>query len=248
MINSIEDLLTCRRNELMPDSSHIRKSGIEGLLEYRLSEIKMPPESIWQRYDEDEHKYVGRSKAAEYIGDLYGIDVFETGGISVIFNSWAYISRILRGMSREHWDNEEYALEYLDDIFEGYEGIRHKLDKLADYHYSLANLMPAPAGFAYSRSLDGKGNPRRDNDMPDLYYRRAEKDFPQMFKWINDNMDAFSLQVFREYDSECEDGCANEPVSDDPVEWVPFERSIDDALACIERRAERIHGREQNKI
>ena len=108
--------------------------------------------------------------------------------------------------------------------------------------------MPAPAGFAYCRSVDGKGNPRRDNDMPDLYYRRAEKDFPQMFKWINDNMDAFSLQVFREYDSECEDGRANEPVSDDPVEWVPFERSIDDAIACIERRAERIHGREQNKI
>ncbi|MBQ9332854.1 MAG: hypothetical protein IJS12_00785 [Lachnospiraceae bacterium] len=244
MINSIEDLLTCRRNELMPDSPHIRKSGIEGLLEYRLSEIKMPPESIWQRYDEDEHKYVGRSKAAEYIGDLYGIDVFETGGISVIFNSWAYISRILRGMSREHWDNEEYVLEYLDDIFEGYEEIRHKLDKLADYHYSLANLMPAPAGFAYCRSGDGKGNPGRDNDMPDLYYRRAEKDFPQMFKWINDNMDAVSLQVFREYDSECEDGRANEPVSDDPVEWVPFERSIDDAIACIERRAERIHDRE----
>lgn len=249
MINSMEDLLTCRRNELVPDNPQIEKKGIEGLLEYRLSEIKMPAESIWLKYDEDEHKYTGRSKAAEYIRELYGIDPSETGSINVIFNSWAYLSRILRGMSREHWDNEEYALEYLDDIFEGYEEIRRKLDKLADYHYSLANLMPAPAGFAAGRSADGKGMINRDNDMPDLYYRRAEKDFPQMYRWINEHMDVYSLQVFNEYDSGCVDGHANEPVSDDPVEWVPFERSIDNAIACIESRAERIinrryHGRE----
>ena len=136
--------------------------------------------------------------------------------------------------------NEEYALANLDEIFDGYEGIRRNLDKLADYHHSLANMMPAPVGLNGSRSHDGKGNFLRDNDMPDIYYKRAEKDFPQMYRWINDHMEDYSLQIFKEYESYCSDGHANAPVSDDPVELVPFEHSVDNAIACIEWRAMKV--------
>ena len=137
----------------------------------------------------------------------------------------------------QHCSNEEYALENLDEIFDGYEDVRRKLDKLSDYHHSLANLMPAPVGFNGSKSHDGKGRYNRDNDMPDIYYKRSEKDFSQIYQWINENMERYSLQVFREFESYCEDGHANEPVTDDPVELLPFERSVDNAIVCIEYRS-----------
>lgn len=151
-------------------------------------------------------------------------------------------------MSRECRADEEYALENLDEIFDGYEDIRRKLDKLADYHHCLANLMPAPVGFNGTRTHDGKGNYTRDNDMPDIYYKRSEKDFPQMYQWINENMEAFSLQIFREYESYCEDGHSNIPVTDDPVELLPFEWSIDNAIACIEWRAMKVFNKTHNRI
>ena len=79
--------------------------------------------------------------------------------------------------------------------------------------------------------------------MPDIYFKRAEKDFPQMYQWINENMDALSLQVFEEYESYSEDGYANEPVTDDPVELLPFEYSVDNAISCIEYRSMKLFNR-----
>ena len=237
LIKNREDLLVCRRNELVPENPSVLKTGIEGLLEYRINRNKRHPDCIYQSYDETKHKYIGKSKTAEYFEALYGVDPIEIGSSDTIFNCWSFLSRFIKGMSRERCSNEEYALENLDEIFNGYEDIRCKLDKLADYHHSLANLMPAPVGFNGSKSHDGKGRYNRDNDMPDIYYRRAEKDFPQMYRWINENMEKYSLQVFREFESYCEDRHANIPVTDDPVELLPFERSVDNAIACIERRS-----------
>ncbi len=240
LIMNKDELLICRRNELVPENPPVLKNGIEGLLEYRINRNKRHPDRIYQGYDETEHKFFGKSKTAEFFETLYGIDPFEIGSSDTIFNCWPFLSRFIKGMSREGCTNEEYILANLDEIFDGYEKIRRKLDKLADYHHCLANLMPAPVGFNGSRSHDGKGNYLRDNDMPDIYYKRAEKDFPQMYQWINDHMEDYSLQIFKEYESYCTDGHANEPVSDDPVELLPFERSVDNAITCIEWRAMKI--------
>ena len=146
-------------------------------------------------------------------------------------------------MAREFWPDESFIKDNLDFVFDGYEEVRSKLDKLADYQFCLANLMPAPVGFTGSRSNDGKGNRERDNDLPDIYYKRAENDFPLMRKWINENMEKYSLQVFCEYESYCEDCHADEPVTDDPVELIPFERSVDNAIACIEYRSMKMFNR-----
>ncbi len=243
LIGDRDELLICRRNELVPENPPVLKNGIEGLLEYRINRNKRHPDCIYQGYDEAEHKYFGKSKTAGYFELLYGIDAFEIGSSDTIFNCWSFLSRFIKGMSRERCTHEEYVLANLDEIFDGYEGIRHKLDKLADYHHCLANLMPAPAGFNGSRSNDGKGNFFRDNDMPDIYYKRAEKDFPKMYHWINENMKDLSLQVFREYESYTQDGYANEPVTDDPVELLPFVWSVDNAIACIEWRSMKIFNR-----
>lgn len=240
LIMNKDELLICRRNELVPENPQVQRTGIEGLLEYRLNKNKRHPDCIFQGYDETEHKYFGRSKTADYFEELYGIDPFEAGSSDTIFNCWSFLSRFIKGMSRERRANEEYALENLDEIFDDYEDIRRKLDKLADYQHSLANLMPAPVGFNGSMSHDGKGRYNRDNDMPDLYYKRAEHDFPEIYRWINENVEDFSLQMFREYESYCEDGHANIPVTDDPVELISFERSVDNAIACIEWRAMKI--------
>lgn len=241
LIMNKDDLLICRRNELVPENPPVFKNGIEGLLEYRINRNKKQPDRIYRGYDEEEHKYLGKSKTADYFESLYGIDPFGIGSSDTIFNCWSFLGRFLKGMSLKHWENEEYALEFIDEIFDGYERIRKKLDKLADYHHCLANLMPAPIGFNATGSHDGKGNPDRDNGMPDIYYKRAERDFPGMYQWINENMERYSLQFFKEYESYCEDGHANEPVSDDPVELVPFEHSVDNAIACIEWRAMKVY-------
>ena len=236
-IYSREDLLVCRRDELAPGDPQVSQTGIEGLMEYRINYNTTGSVSLFREYDKTSHKYSGKSRTAEYCEILYGIDPFDIGCIDTIFNCWSYLRRFFMGMAPEFWPDEPMIKDSLDYIFDGYEGIRRKLDKLADYQYCLANLMPVPVGFIGSRSYDGKGNRTRDNGMPDLYYKRARNDFPRIRQWIDENMEKYSLEVFREYESYCEDGHADDPVTDDPVDWVPFERSIDNAIACIEYRS-----------
>ncbi len=247
-VGNKDDLLICRRNELVPENPDVQKTGIEGLLEYCLNKNIRHPDCIYKRYDEEEHKYVGKSKTAEYFTKLYGIDPSETGSSNTIFNCGAFLKRFFEGMSYEHRSDMAHALHDLEYLFDGNERLRKKLDKLADYHHCLANLMPAPVGFNASSAYDGKGRCDRDNDMPDIYYKRAKKDFPDMYLWINENMDRYSLQFFTEYESYCEDGHAQEPVSDDPVELIPFEWSVDNAIACIEWRAMKLFNRYQKRI
>lgn len=158
-----------------------------------------------------------------------------------IFNCWSYLNMFLRGVTRMEWVNEGYALDNIDDIFKGYEPFRIILDKLADYHHCLANFMPAPIGFNGSKSHDGKGNFKRDNDMPDLYYKRAKSEFPIIYSWINNKMEQFSLKFFKEYESYMEDGFANKPIDSlNKMEMQKFERSIVNAINCIEHRADEL--------
>ena len=66
LITNKDELLICRRNELVPENPQVQRTGIEGLLEYRLNENKRHPDCIYERYDETEHKYTGKSKTAEF--------------------------------------------------------------------------------------------------------------------------------------------------------------------------------------
>ena len=125
-IDSRDDLLVCRRSEILP------------LMEY----------------DETSHKYHINKEMAGYFELLYG--PLEIENVVMIFDCRSYLSRFFRGMAREFWPHEELISDNLDQIFDGYEELRGKLDKLADYQHCLANLMPAPAGFAQSRLFDGK--------------------------------------------------------------------------------------------
>ena len=243
-----DDLLLCRRNELVPDNPTVEEHGIAGLLKYRMNRNKMHPDSIYQGYDEVTHKYYGTSKTAEYFKEIYGIDPLTIGSSDTIFNCWSFLKRFLSGVVEGENHMEEYVIQNIDTVFEGYPIIRTKLDRLADYHHSLANFMLAPIGFNGSPSHDGKGNFFRDNDMPDVYYKRAEVDFPEMYQWINNHMEEYSLQCFKEFESYLVDKAANVvlDVTND-AELTKFEKSIDNAITCIEQRAENLWNNMENR-
>lgn len=253
-IEKKEDLLRCVRNELVPGNKKVLNYGLKGLLEYRINagtdENHVHPDSLyagWNRKD----GYYGRSVTAACFERIYRRNPFQEGSSDTIFNCWSYAGRFLRGIRRKKQIElkidekevclEEYAFAHLEEMFEGYDATREKLDRLAEYHHSLANLMPAPCGFNGSFGHDGKGNFLRDNDMPDVYYRRAKQDFPQMYRWIQENMDSLCLQFFQEYESYLKDKEAKRPVSVDNKEEVQqFEKSVENAILCIEERGERL--------
>lgn len=241
IIEKKEDLLKCIRNELAPENPKVEHTGIKGLLEYRLNNNISHPDSIYKGYDKHKCKYYGESKTSDYFRTIYNIDPFKIGSSDTIFNCWSFLNRFLRGVTKKEWVNEKYALNNLEELFVEYDSLKSKLDKLANYHHSLANFMPAPFGFNGSKYHDGKGNIMRDNDMPDLYYKRAELDFPKMYEWINDKMAPFSLRFFKGYNSFLTDRNASKPVEIfNKIEMANFETSVTDAIKCIEMRAEEL--------
>ena len=234
-----DDFLKCVRNELVPENPKTSE-GLVGLLEYRINASegrnKRHPDSLYEGYDEKKGKYYGKSITSECFNEIYGIDPFLEGSSDTIFNCWSYISIFVRGRLNKRYINEKNILENLNTIFYGYENVRFLLDKLANYQHSMANLMPAPIGFNGSKSHDGKGNYKKDNDMPDIYYLRAKYDFPEMYKWINDKMELYKLSFFRDYESGFSDGVANVSIrSDEEIELLI--KSIINAIDCIEKRA-----------
>ena len=244
IIEKKEDLLKCIRNELVPKNPEVKHTGVKGLLEYRLNDNFSHPDSIYEGYDKINRKYYGESNTADYFRMIYNIDPFKIGSSDTIFNCWSFLNRFLRGVTKKEWVNEEYALNNLGELFANYDSIKNKLDQLANYHHSLANFMPAPFRFNGCKFYDGKGNINRDNDMPDLYYKRAELDFHEMYEWINDKMDSFSLRFFKEYNSFLTDGNANKPVEiSNKIEMINFENSVTDAIKCIETRAKELFGK-----
>ena len=251
-INCKEDLLKCMRNELVPDNPMVEYTGIRGLLQFLAngSKNKTNPECIYTKYEFGEG-WSGKSKTAECFETIYGIDPFEIGNSDTIFNCLSFLSRFTRGMIGE--DPEE-TMKIIDDTFAGFgrsypehDGLREKLDKLADYHHSLANFMPAPDHFRVTKLYDGKGRVDQDNDMPDLYYERAETKFPEKYQWINENMDRFALGAFKDFKSYLKNGEANEPLDfDNPDRVAEFEKSIDSAIDCLEKRAEELWDLREN--
>ncbi|MCX4379442.1 MAG: hypothetical protein OSJ61_25310 [Lachnospiraceae bacterium] len=245
IIETKDDLLKCLRNELVPKNPQVFNGGVKGILEYRINyrinDNLMHPDSIYEGYDKIKGKYYGKSITAECFEKIYHVEPLEIGSSDTIFNCWSYLNMFLRGVTGMEWVKERYALDNIDVIFKGYEALRINLDKLADYHHCLANFMPAPIDFNGSKSHDGKGNFKRDNDMPDLYYKRAKSEFPDIYSWINDKMEQFSLNFFKEYESFWEDGFAIKRIDVlDKTEMEKFERSIVNAINCIEHRAEEL--------
>lgn len=249
-IETKDDLLKCLRNELVPENPQVSNNGVKGFLEYRSNNNLRHPDSIYEGYDKIKAKYYGRSITAELFKKIYHIDPLKIGSSDTIFNCWSYLKWFLRGVAREEKVDVKYALNHINDLFKVYKSLSINLDKLADYHHCLANFMPAPIGFNGSNSHDGKGNFERDNDMPDLYYKRAEFEFPKIYSWINDNMGQYSLSFFKEYDSSLEDGFAKKPLDvSDKTEMGKFERSIANAINCIEQRAEKLFFKmRENKV
>lgn len=245
---SKEDFLVCLRNELVPENPQT-VFGVCGLLEYRINGAekmnKRHPDSLFEGYDVKNKRYYGVSVTAKCFRDIYKINPFEEGSSDTIFNCWSYLSMFARGRLKKNYVSEVEVKEKLDYIFCGYEELKMLFDKLADYQHSMANLMPAPRGFNGSSSHDGKGQYDRDNDMPDIYYKRAVYDFPSIYNWINENMEKYALRFFKEYISGFYDGEANKAIKTE-IEIEELKGSIERAIKCIEARAEDLVGLVKN--
>lgn len=225
--------LRCVRNEVFQEQNIVTPGeGIEGLLQYRIDggkgRIKQHPDSF--------------AKTPEGLR-LYGA---ETGRrySDAIFNGWSFLSRFIRGIEGRPYVEPARALGLLDHYFDGRAGLRAKLDILADRHHCLANFMPSKVCINGWKGHDGKGNWRRDNDFPDIYYRRAKKDFPLVWSWLNENMHQCHLEAFSTFRSGLKDGSAHCPVdTSSREELLLFEASIENALECLEERAAALSSR-----
>jgi len=225
------DFLRCIRNELVPENP-VTGYGIKGLLEYRNNPCVRHPDNIYLRYNNQKMRYEGVSPTAQLFQQIYG-KVEKSS--DTIFNCWSYFSMFAKGQLNRNDIKASEALEKLDEIFDRHDELKKLFDELADLQHSMANFMPAPCGYNGSKTHDGKGNYARDNDMPDIYYKRSKFDFPNMYKWINENMDNYCLQFFEDYKSPWSDGNAKNPVKETDIEL--FTKSVQDAIKCIENRA-----------
>lgn len=185
-IFSCEGLLKCYRNELVPENPNIPDTGVRGLLLYRLKcrQGRHPDSCL-------------TNKDTQWISlKLYGT-IPESQ--DTIFNAWSLIKiydAIHYGIGQTRSDRLIFdSLDKGEEIF--LPEHKEEFDKLADRHHCVANFMPAPKGFNGYGDHHGKGDYDYDNDFPDVYYKRAEKEFPPMFEWINDNMDKYCLQLFQ---------------------------------------------------
>lgn len=239
-----EDLLLCMRNELVPSNPRINEQGLEGFLKYRLLKNHKHPDSIYEEYDTHQKRYVGESITAKYFRKIYKIDPFSDsfGRSDTIFNCWSFTSRFLRGYSGGKRIKEERVLKNLDEYFLGYEEIKSKLDTLANYHHCLANFMPAPRGYNGTSDKDGKGNFKKDNDFPDLFFKRAKDDqnLRMYYEWIQDNMDLLSLDFFYKFNSFLDNKTLLHPLDFNKEDIIKFSKSLDNAIECIEQRASQL--------
>lgn len=242
-LNSSNDFLKCVRNELRPENKKTTY-GLEGLLQYKLNSERKDPDSMYLKYNKETNRYEGKSYTAELFEQIYG--KIEKSS-DTIFNCWSFF----RMFKEARIDSNKMRLENdcpyfekcggLKELFKGYEDIWKLLDEFADLHHCLANMMPAPIGYNGTKKHDGKGNHFRDNDMPDIYYQRAEKDFPDKYSWINEHMDTYCLSFFKEYHSPWIDGEANCVNLEDAKSIESYKKAINDAISCIKKRAEQLY-------
>lgn len=251
---SINDFLKCVRNELRPENKQTTY-GLKGLLQYKLDDIyrKGDPDLMYLKYNTKSYRYEGKSYANQLFEDIYGC-VEESS--DTIFNCWSFFRMFKEarvGKSKMTLDSNDSPIfdgKYgLQELFDGFLDIKQLLDKLADLHHCLANMMPAPRGYNGYKGHDGKGNWERDNDMPDIYYKRSQNDFPDIFLWINKNINQYCLSFFTEYNSPWEDRTANKVLDLENIdEVVKFKSAIEAAIICIEKRAECLFNLKNNRI
>lgn len=184
-IKSLDDLLICRRNELSPRGV-IYSEGLKGYLEYRTK-----PKHF---HVEQPYRNGKRMNIFKWYLYLYDMDEDEISSGDIIVNCWSYLRRFVEAKFSHSSGLDEYALDNLDKLFVGYEYLIPLFNKLSNLHHSLANMMPAPNGFNNCRKCEfrGKGDFKLDNDMPDLFYQRAENDCPFLKEWIDNNMERYS--------------------------------------------------------
>lgn len=231
-----EDFLKCRRKELLSiiyTKRNIQefKPGIEGLIEYRKHNYKIHPDSIEKE----------RYGTLKYFKMIYGdSEIFESS--DTIFNCWVFFRMFLNGKEKFKKYNYDEILENLTIIFEGNEDIKESLDKLANYHHSIANFMPAPKCFN-GFNKHQKGGCYSDNDMPNLYYNKLKQNENTnckckcMKEWIDKNVEKYKLHFFYEYKNELKTNKLN---FNNKEEINNFKNSIENAIKCIENRAEKL--------
>ncbi len=252
-LDTPRDFLKCIRNELRPDNVET-KYGLLGLIQFKLDkESKGDPDSMYISYNQKNGCYEGESYTAKLFKEIYG----QTEDRSdTIFNCWSFFRMFKEARTikfSKMWldQNRNPIFENVGSdsvqgnlkiLFSGYEDIFGLLNELADLHHCLANMMPAPIGYNGHDEKDGKGNCKKDNDMPDIYYKRAKDDFPDHYKWIQDNMENYCLQFFEEYTSPWKNGCANNPLnlSDANAVWE-YKNAIIDAINCIYNRSIKLY-------
>jgi hypothetical protein len=232
-----EELLECKRDELVSENG-VTSRGIIGLLEYRMKVKKRHPDSLFEGYEALNGGYYGKSKTSEYFETIYAIDPFKVGSSDTIFNCWSFLWRFAVGKMGRKVEVMEIKT-YLDYFFKNNNELLQLFNRLADYQHCLANFMPAPIGFNNSRTRDGKGCYYKDNDFPDLFYKRAKVDLPYTYKWINENNIRYHLGFFTEFNSNIRGERGNIPVDvKDKNEMIRFQGGIINAINCIEKRAE----------
>ena len=259
-LNTPRDFLKCVRRELRSENA-FTQYGLLGLIQYKISEKTMDPDSMYY-YNQEKGSYEGKTPTAFIFKKIYG-NIEESS--DTIFNCWSFFRMFFEGRTHKgkiYLDNasnpvfenigEDRLRGGLDVLFQGYEEVFDLLNEFADLHHSLANMMPAPKGFnGYSFTnkysgepvnFDGKGNYNRDNDMPDIYYKRAKSDFSDIYQWIIDNKGKYCLDFFEEYKSPWVDGGANCALDlNDKNAVLNFKKAIADSIGCIYKRSVQLY-------
>lgn len=233
-ISTKESLLKCYRNELVPENPSVNEYGVKGLLQYRKNIKKRHPDSSLTN---------GRTN---WISEkLYG---YVPKSQDTIFNCWS-ILKIYDAVHKKSITTRDCE-SILSDMENGEEIIQQKyreeFDLLAERQHCIANFMPAPRTFNGWKSHPGKGDYDQDNDFPDIYYKRAEKQFPEMYKWINEHREEYSLELFEKQITPWKNGEANfQRMTKKPSEKQLYEivKTMNDLLC---ERAENLLLRRKN--
>lgn len=254
------DFLKCVRRELRTENA-FTQYGMLGFLQYKLSGKTVDPDSMYY-FSQGKGYYEQKTPTALIFEKIYGN--IEASS-DTIFNCWSFFRMFYEARTQKGYmylDDEHNPIfgnigenklrGGLDVLFQGYEDILDLLNEFADLHHSLANMIPAPKGFnGYSYTnkysgetvnFDGKGNYYRDNDIPDIYFKRAKTDFPKIYQWIIANKEKYCLDFFEEYISPWVDEGANRALNlNDKNAVFNYKKAISDAIGCIYKRSVQLY-------
>lgn len=236
------DLLKSLR-ETIPEYKGL--SGLKGLIKYKLSECKKDVDYEAKIYDLE--LYGKTEEKADTIFNCMSIfGIFVKLRLNDLGVDWGYnnIDNLLEELNikKGKYPLFQLAEYYYDKIFAGYNTLESSFNRLAELHHCLANFMPVPKGFNSYPGNDGKGNYRKDNDFPDVYFNRAKKDFPDMYEWIKNNKDKYCLDFFENFNSSLKevDINYNGDIWKKSDKYERLECIISNVIKCIQKRAVQI--------